>query len=196
MITFHSRQSDCAWSARKNESADTFNLTSQIAPSIYTVAFTKREKSNAIIFTSRCSRLSLIYHFIHGHALPLTKVRFFRLASSSPMVARSPARRSRDRRETSGKKSGKMSRVIFARRPGDGGAVAAAMPLNVRQDDSQDNWPCARRGRAMPASEICETTRGMVVQQPGRSRATAKTAFHEWLVEFSPPTFNHDIQRL
>ena len=68
MITFYSRQSDCARRARKNENAGTFNFASQIASSICTVAFTKCEKSDATIFTSRCSRLSLICIFIHRYS--------------------------------------------------------------------------------------------------------------------------------
>jgi hypothetical protein len=42
------------------------------------------------------------------------------------------------------------------------------MPLNVRQDDSQDNWPCAGISRAMSAPEACETTRNTIAQQPFR----------------------------
>ena len=169
MIIFHPQRLDCAWHTRKNEYARTFNFASQIASSICTVAFTKCEKSDAIIFTSRCSRLSPFCNFRHGQALPLSFVRFLRLANSSPKNQRSPARRSRDGRETSGKKSGKMSRAIFAKRSGNGRAVAAAMPLNVRQDDSQDNWPCAGISRAMSAPEACETTRNTIAQQPCRS---------------------------
>jgi len=169
MTTFHFRQSDCYWHARKNECASTFNFASQIAPSIYTVAFTKRKKSDAIIFKSRCSRWSLFYHFIGGHALPLNFVRFLRLANSSSMIQRSPARRSRDIRETSGKTSGEMSRVIPAQRPGNDQAVTIAMPPSVRQDDSQDNLPCAEHGRAAAAPETCETTRNTIAQRPRRS---------------------------
>jgi hypothetical protein len=169
MITFHSRRSDCGRRVQKITNASTFNFTPRIETSICIVAFTKCEKSGAIIFKSRCRRLSLICHFIHGQALPLSFVRFFRLAKISPKIARSPARRSRDGRETSGKKSGKMSRVIFAQRPGNGRVVAAAMPLNVRQDDSQDNWPCAGIRRAMSAPETCEITRNTIAQQPCRS---------------------------
>jgi len=106
MITFHSRQSDCARRARKNENAGTFNFISQIASSICTVAFTKCEKSDATIFTSRCSRTTMCYRLYTKQALPLVKTRFLRLANSSPKTARSPARRSRDGREPSGKKSG------------------------------------------------------------------------------------------
>ena len=123
MIIFHPRQSDCARRACKNEKSVTFNFTSQIASSICTVAFTKCEKFDATIFTSRCSRLSLICIFRHGHALPLSFVRFLRLANGSPKNARSPARRSRDGRETSGKKSRKMARVIFAQRPSNDRSV-------------------------------------------------------------------------
>lgn len=113
MITFHSRQSDCVRRARKNENADTFNFASQIASSICTVAFVKCEKSDATIFMSRCSRLSLICIFIHRYALPLSFVRFSRLAVDSPTNWRNPARRSRNVREPSDKKSGEVSRSIL-----------------------------------------------------------------------------------
>jgi hypothetical protein len=166
MITFHLRQSDCARRPRKNENTVTLNFTSQIAPSICTVRHTKRVKTNATIFKSRCSRTVLCYRFDRVEALPLVWTRFFRLAHISPMVARSPVRWSRDGRESSGKKSGEMSRVISAQRPGNGRTVAAAMPLNVRQDNSQDGSPCAGLGRAMSAPETCETTRNLAAQQP------------------------------
>jgi hypothetical protein len=110
MTTFHSRQSDCVRCARKDEYAGTFNFALQIATSICTVAFTKHEKPDAIIFTSWCSRLSLICHPIHGQALPLNFVRFLRLAIRSPMIQRNSARQSRNVREPSDKKSGELSR--------------------------------------------------------------------------------------
>ncbi len=97
---------------------------------------------------------------------PLSRQGFYGSLNSSPKTARSPARRSRDGRETSGKKSGEMSRVMSAQRPGNGRTVATAMPPNVRQDDSQDNLPCAGLGRAMSAPETCETTRNLAAQQP------------------------------
>jgi hypothetical protein len=169
MTTFHSRQTDCARRARKNEYANTFNFTSQIAPSIYTVRHTKRVKTNAAIFKSRCSRTVLCYRFDRVEALPLVWTRFLRLANSSLKLARSPARGSRDGRETFGKKSGEMSRVMSAQLPGNGWAVAAAMPPNVRQDNSQDNLPSAGLGHAMSAPETCETTRNTSAQLPCRS---------------------------
>jgi hypothetical protein len=144
MITFLSQQSDCARHARKNENADTVNFTSQIASLICTVTFIKRVKPDAIIFTSRCSRTVVCYRFERVEALPLVSTRFLRLAKSSPKTARSPARRSGDGRATSGKTSG----AISAQRPGNGRAVAAAMPPSVCKDSSQDNLPCSRLGRA------------------------------------------------
>jgi hypothetical protein len=177
MITFHSRQLDCARHTRKNENADTVNFASQIASSICTVAFTKHEKSDATIFKSRCSRTAVSYRFRGGQALPLVWTRFLRLANSSPKIAGSPARRARDGREASGKKSGEMSRVISAQRPGNGRTVAAAMPLNVRQDDSQDNLPCAGLGHALSAPETCETTRNLTAQQPMQHLASSSWEF-------------------
>ena len=76
MTTFHSRQSDCDRRTRKNENTGTFNFTSQIAPSICTVAYAKCEEFDATIFTSWCSRLSQVCHFRQGHALPLVGTRF------------------------------------------------------------------------------------------------------------------------
>jgi hypothetical protein len=131
MIAFHSRQSDCVRCARKDEYACTFNFASQVASSICTVAFTKCEKFDATIFTSRCSRLSLIYIFIHGQALPLSFVRFLQLANRSPKNARSAARRSRNVREPSAKKSGEVSRSIphnFQTIADNGQCNAATLP--------------------------------------------------------------------
>ncbi len=97
--------------------------------------------------------------FYTTHALPLVKARFLRLAKFSPLAARSPARRSRDGRATSGKTTGEISRVMSAQRPGNGRTVATAMPPDGRVDDSQDNLPCAGCERAMSAPETGETTR-------------------------------------
>jgi hypothetical protein len=169
MITFHSRQPDCDRHARKDENADTVNFTSQIASLICTATFTKRVKPAATIFKSRCSRTVVCYRFDRVEALPLVWTRFLRLANSSPKTARSPARRPGDGRETSGKKSGEISRVISVQCPGNGRSVAAAMPPSVRQDGSQDYLRHAGVGRAMSVPETCETTREMVTQQPCRN---------------------------
>ena len=179
MNTFHSHQPDCDRRARKNESSNTVNFTSQIASLICTATFTNRVKLGATIFKSRCSRTVLCYRFDRVEALPLVSTRFLRLAKSSPKLARSPARRSRDGREPAGKKSGEMSRVISAQRPGNGRTVATAMPPNGRQDDSQENLPCAGFGRAMSAPETCETTRNLAAQQPRNGPCNTSQAARE-----------------
>ena len=112
MNTFHSRQTGCDRHARKNENTGTLNFTSQIAPSICTVMFTKRVKPDATNFKARCSRTAVSYRFDRVEALPLVKTRFLRLANSSPKTARSPARRSRDSRATTGKTSGARQVVL------------------------------------------------------------------------------------
>jgi hypothetical protein len=189
MTTFHPRHSDCGRRVHKKANASAFNFTSQIAPSICTVTFTKRVKPDATIFKSRCSRTVLCYRFDRVEALPLVWTRILRLANSSPNIARSPARRSRDGRETSGKKSGEMSRVMSAQRPGNGRTVAAAMPPNVRQDNSQDGSPCAGLGRAMSAPEVCETTHSLAAQQPRNISQddSSKSRLH---------VFNHPVLKL
>jgi hypothetical protein len=177
MTTFHPRHSDCGRRVHKKANASAFNFTSQIPPSIYAVMHTKHDKRGATIFKSRCSRMVLCYRFDKVEALPLVSTRFLRLAHISPKTARSPARWARDGRKTSGKKSGEMSHVVSAQRPGNGRTVATAMPPNVRPDDSQDNLPCAGQGRAMSAWKLArqpatwprnsrETSRKMTRQNP------------------------------
>ena len=139
MITFHSRQSDCARRARKNENAGTFNFVSQIASPICTVMHTKRVKTDATIFKSRCSRTVVCYRFYRVEALPLSFVRFLRLANRSPMIQRSPARWTRDGRATSGKLAGEMARGNAAQFPGNSRTMANAMPSDDQADGSQDN---------------------------------------------------------
>ena len=173
MNTFHPRQSDCGRRVHKKANASALNITSQITSSICTVRHTKRVKTNATLFKSRCSRTVLCYRFDRVEALPLVSTRFLRLAYSSPKLARSPARRSRDGREPADKKSGEISRVMSAQHPGNGRTVAAAMPPDGRRYNSQDNLPCAGFGRAMSAPEACETTRNLAAHQPRTSRAPA-----------------------
>jgi len=185
MNKFHSRQTNCDRHARKNENTGTLNFTSQISPSICTVIRTKRVKRDATIFKSRCSRTVLCYRFDRVEALPLVRTRFLRLAHISPKIARSPARRSRDGRKPSGKKSGEISRVISAQRLGNGRTVATAMPPNIRQDNS----PCAGHGHAMSAPETCETTRNLATQPP-------RNIFRDDSSESRCHVFNHPVLKL
>jgi hypothetical protein len=164
MTAFLSRQSDCGRHVRKNANASTFNFTPRITASnlhghIHEARKVRRNNAQGTV-QAHINELS----FYAEQALPLVWTRFLRLAHSSLKAARIPARRSRDGRETPGKKSGEMSRVISAQRPGNGRTVAAAMSPSVRQDDLQDNLPCAGFGRAMAAPETCETTRNTSAQ--------------------------------
>jgi hypothetical protein len=129
MITFLSQQSDCARRPRKNENAATFNFASQIAPSICAVMFTKRVKHDATIFKSRCSRTVVCYRLNRVQALLLVGTRFLWLANGSSEIQRSPARRSHNVREPSGKTSGEMSRPF----PHICGAIAELWPMQCRR---------------------------------------------------------------
>jgi hypothetical protein len=188
MNTFHSRQTDCDRHARKNENTGTLYFTSQIAPSICTVRHTKRVKTNATIFKSRCSRTVLCYRFDRVEALPLVRTRFLRLANSSPKTARSPARRSRDGRATSGKTTGEISRVMSAQLPGNSRATATAMPPDGRADNSQANLPCAGLGRAISARILARR----LATRSRDNRATVKATS----CKTTRSNLNHDIQRL
>jgi hypothetical protein len=121
--------------------------------------------------------MAVFYRLDRVQALPLVSTRILRLAYSSRKLARIPARRSRDGREPASKKSGEMSRVMSAQLPGNGRAVAAAMPPDRRRDDSQDNLPCAGFGRAMSAPEACETTRNLAAQQRRNNLQAARGNF-------------------
>lgn len=112
MIKFYSRQSDCVLRAHQNKNGGTFNFTSQIASSICMVMFTKRVKHDASIFKSQGSRTVVCYRLYTKQALPLIFIRLSRLANGSSKNRRSPARRSRNSREPSRKKSGEMSRLL------------------------------------------------------------------------------------
>ena len=155
MTTFRSRQSDCGRGVRKNANASTFqihatNCTTKLHSHVH-----EARKNVCCKFQGTLQEQVNEWSFYTREALPLVWTRFLRLAKSSPKTARSPARRSRDGRATSGKTSGGIS----AQRPGNSRATAAAMPPSVRKDDSQDNVPCAGFGRAMSAPETGETTR-------------------------------------
>jgi hypothetical protein len=191
MTPFHPRQSDDTGHTRKNVDADTFNFASQISPSICAVMHTKHDKRSATIFKSLCSRTVVCKCFYRVQAVPLGFTRFSRLAKGSPKTARSPARRSHDGRETSGKKSGEISRAISVQLPGDGRAVTTAMPPNVRQDDSQDNLPCAGLGSAMSAPETCETTRNLSAQQPRQHLASSSWEFRRQLAIMTYKNHEH-----
>ena len=170
MTTFHPQQSDPGRYVRQKADANMLQIhITKCAARLHSHCH-KARKIVCNNFQGAVQAHVTELEFYPSQALPLNFVRFFRLANSSPKTARSPAKRSRDVRETSGKKSGEISRGVSAQLPGNGRAIAAAMPPGVRQDDSQDNLSCAGLGRAMCAPETCETTHDMSVQQPCHSQ--------------------------
>ena len=169
MTTYHSRHSDWRRRVRKKANASTLQIRATNCTTKLHAHFHEARKirCNSVQDTVQAHIIEL--SFYAEQALPLVSTRILRLANSSQKISRSPARRSRDGRETSGKKSGEISRVMSAQRPGNGRTLATAMPLNVRQDDSQDNLLCAGLGRAMSAPGTGKTTRNTSAQQPCRS---------------------------
>jgi hypothetical protein len=159
MRTFHLQPSSRGRRVRKMANADTFNFTPQVAPSNLHSHVHEARKIVCNKIQGAVQEHVNEWSFYTREALPLVKTRFLRLANSLPKTARSPARRSRDGREMSGRTTGKNSCVMSAQRPGNGRTVATAMPPDGRADDSQDNLPCSLLGRAMSAPETCETTR-------------------------------------
>ncbi|HEV2330737.1 MAG TPA: hypothetical protein VGY56_18305 [Verrucomicrobiae bacterium] len=129
-------------------------------------------------------------------ALSLSRAKVLRLASGSPELVRSPARWSRNVRDTTGKTSGEMSRVIAVQCPRNSRTAADAWSPDGRRDGSQDNLRYADVGRAASAPETCETTRNLSARRRRNSRATASAISREQLVGFLPPAFDRHIQKL
>jgi hypothetical protein len=167
--------------------ADTFNFTPQ---NLHSHSHEAR-KNMCSKFQGTVQEHVNEWSFYTREALPLVSTRILRLANSSPKIARSPARRSRDGRETSGEKSSKISRVMSAQRPGNGRTVATAMPPNVRQDGSQDNLSCAGLGCAMSAPETCETTRNLAAQQPMQHLTSDSWKFRLQLFTMTSKNYEH-----
>jgi hypothetical protein len=167
MTTFNLWKQQCPQRFRKNKNAGTVDFNSQIASSICTVMFTKCIKPDATIFKSRCSRTAVSYRFMAGQALLLNFVRFFRLANSSPMIQRSPARWSRNVREPFDKTSGKMSRISSTELPDNGRAVANALTPNVRTATCETTRNVARNGHAMSAPQSAQ----QAMQHPAKHLA-------------------------
>jgi hypothetical protein len=106
MITFNPRQSDCARRARNNESAGTLQIhVTNCAAKLHSHFHAARKTVHNNLSSAGQAHVMKLFLYAK-QALPLVKTRFLRLANSSPKTARSPARRSRDGREPSGKKSG------------------------------------------------------------------------------------------
>jgi hypothetical protein len=175
-MTFHSRQPNCVGRVSRKADAGAFKFTSQIAPPICTTPFTKCEKSDAIIFNPQCKRTVVCYRFKPRHAVPLDFTRFLRLANRSPKLARSPARWSRNDRDTTGKTSGEMSRT----RP-------RSLPTMASQRHRRSRWT----NREMIRKQLT-THRICLRNSHATTKATSRKMTHLNLTV----TSNHDIQKL
>ncbi len=196
MTTFHSRQTSFGRRVRKQANASTFKFTSHITPSICSIMLTKRDKSSATIFTSRCSRTVMRYRFYRVQALPLSWLRFWRLANSSPKIARSPAGRSRDVRATSGKISGEMSCAFPCNFPAMTGQRQMQSSRITCGTTRKTTCVTAGVGRAMAAPDACETTSNLASQQPCRRLRDGQGNISPPTYEFPSSTFKHDNQKL
>ena len=179
MTTFFHRHQDSHYRVHKNADANGFNFTSQMATSICTVAVTKREKSDAIIFKSQIGELSLDCNFMPGQALPLGSTRFFRLAHISPVIQRRPARRSCAGRAMTRRTAGEMSRSAVAPWPGSDRAVVEQLPPDGRRDNSRDNRLVDANQPGSDHAASGKITRELVRQPPGHNRAPFKAASHK-----------------
>ena len=190
MTTFHPQQSDRGRRARKKaERQHASNSRHKLPPPNCTVMFTKREKSGATIFKALCKRTVVEYVILYRASLTPCQNKVFTARQSSPMTARSPARRSRDGRETSGKTSGEISRVISAQSsrqwPGSGNGNAAECPAGRLARQLALRRTRTRHVRAGNLRDDSQHGRATAVpQSSATSRKTTRS------------NLNHDIQKL
>ena len=185
MTSFHPQQSACGRSDRQTATDDTLQIHVTNCNKKLHARIHETRKIRCNNWQGAGQAYAAELKFYARQALPLRNRRILRLAQSSPMAVRSPARRQRDDRAMSGKIAGEMSCGIAAQLPGNSRAKATAMPPNDRADDWQDILPCARRGRAMSTPETCETTCNMVAHQPYQVRPMVSATTRQQLVRFS-----------
>lgn len=174
MTTLHPQQLNRGQRVHRKADADRLQFHVTNCRAKLHVHFHEARKSRYNNFQGVIQAYAAKLKFYTPHALPLNFVRIFRLAQISLIVARSPATRPHDDRETSGKVSGEISRLNSAPCSGNSQTGATAIPSNFRKGDSQDNSRCAGNGHSMFTLETCEVTRNAVTQQPGAIHATAR----------------------
>ena len=188
MTTFHSRQSDRGSSGSENGKCQRvqFQITNCIINLHCCVHETYQTRRNNFQVTVQS------HGFDRVEALPLVRKRFLRLAISLPKSARRLARRARDGRGTSGKKSDQISRARSAHLPGNGRAEATAIPRTSVKTTRKTaclaldlNLQCPRRKLARQPA-IC----------PRNSRAAAKATSRKRLLGFLSSACNHDLRKL
>jgi hypothetical protein len=165
MTTFHPQPSDCGRRARRKADTNVLQIhVTNCAAKLHGPLHEAR-KIRCNNFQGAEQAHVTEWSFYPSHALPLPRARILRLAQISPMDVRSPARRPNNGRETSDKTSGELSRDKVAQFPSNNQTMTNVMPLNIRQDDSQDHLPYTGLGHAIAAPETCKTTRNMTAQR-------------------------------
>jgi hypothetical protein len=184
MIIFHSQQSDCARCHRKNENAATFNFTSQIPPSNLHGHFHEARTIVCNNLSSAVQAHVMELPLYAKQALPLNFVRFLRLAIRSPMIQRSPARRSRNDREPSDKKSGELSRS----RPHYFPAMAGQWQTRFRRIFARVTRETTRN-MARNARTAVRATDNVITCEPFRK--TTRQNFFATLSTMTPQNYEH-----
>jgi hypothetical protein len=184
MIIFHSQQSDCARCHRKNENAATFNFTSQIPPSNLHGHFHEARTIVCNNLSSAVQAHVMELPLYAKQALPLNFVRFLRLAIRSPMIQRSLARRSRNVREPSGKKSGEMSRSL----PHNFPAIAGQWQSQCRRISARVTRETTRN-MARNARTAVRATDNAITSET--SRKMARRNFVVTLSTMTPQNYEH-----
>jgi hypothetical protein len=189
MTTFRSQQSEDGRGIRQKAGTITFQIhvTNCVANLHCNVHEARKIVCNN--FQRAAQERVIEWSFYAREALPLSWLRNLRLARSSPMTARSPARWQRDVRESSGKTAAGISCAMSAQFPGNGRSAAAATPPNVRQGGSRDNshvdaW-CPRRKFVRQLATRSRNSRDII-------RATVKATSRKTTC-LNP---NHEIQTL
>ncbi len=195
MTTFHTQQSNPGRRARRK--ADIHALQIHVTNCA--------NKLHGDVHEARKTRCNNFQRAVQSHvmelllyakqALPLVWTRVLRLAKSSPKLARSPARRSRDGREPSGKKSGEMSRrhirATSKQWPDSGNGNAAERPSRrlARQLALRRIWTRnVRAGNLRDNSQLGHTT---VAQRPMQHLASDSSQSRRQLSTMTSKNYEH-----
>ena len=173
MTPFHPQQSARGRSDRQTANGDTLQIhVTNCTPKLHArIHETRKIRCNDWQGAGQAYAAEL--KFYARQALPLNFVRFLRLANSSPMAVRSPARRQRDDRAMSGKIAGTMSRGIASQWPDSGNGNAAECPSRwlARQLALGRTWPrTVHTGNLRDDSQLGRAT---TTQLPGNGRSVA-----------------------
>jgi hypothetical protein len=192
MTTFRSQQSDRGQRVRQEASANAFqiHLTNCARNLRRHVHEARKIVCNKLQGAVQEHVIEL--SFYTREALPLVGTRILRLAENSPMAARSPVRRPRDVRESSGKTSGGISCAMSAQLPGNGRAVATAIPPNVRQATRKTTGVAPKSDARWPRRKLAR----QLATWSRNSRAAVRATVKRTSRKTTRSNLNHDIQKL